>query len=1259
MARSSDLGNDGHERLDALAAEFVERLRSGERPEIEEYTARHPELSDSIRYLFPTLLVMEQPATPHGTSHSETRVRERLGEFHVLREIGRGGMGVVYEAEQQSLARRVAIKVLGAGLLSSDVQVERFRREAKSAARLHHTNIVPVFGFGESHGFHYYAMQYIRGHSLRELLSAIEASDGSESHSERDTPVVSGSAHETHLVRAATGDGGASMTYYRAVAGIGRQVAHALHYAHGQGVLHRDIKPANILLDEAATAWISDFGLAKAVDSEELTATGHVPGTLGYVAPERFEGAEDQRSDVYSLGVTLYELIARRPAFSRVDGAVLVRDVVTKELTPLRRLDRRLPDDLATIVQKAISRSPRDRYSSAKELADDLDRFLRREPIAARRTPWLTRLARRCQRNPIVTALTAAIFVLGIVLVIGSLSSAHRLRKERDATRENLWAAKLAEGRARRLEGSAEQRVLALAALEIAAEGAPTVETRTEVLGALALTGLREELSHTLADGIPIVSADGRRMVAHDPTDTATFVRDTESPEAVIATLRTDEQWPGAALSSTGRYFASGTDPQGYLKVWDVDQEALIGELTNVSARSNVEFAPQDDVLAVSVATGGILLYSLPQLEKLRRLPFEPAIRRLRFDPSGTRLAVVARGSYGFSVRVIDVADGTERQRLDHGDDVYEVSWHPRGRLLAAASRDFNVHLWDVVNRERVHELEGHGGEVVRVNFSPTGDYLLSSAWDGRTILWDSYSGRSLASVRGASAQFFPDGRRFATSRFGRFRVHRIVGGEYRILHVPVAARQQKYPRTVVVSNDGRWVGCDTSWGYRVWSAPDSALFLDLKVGPPGGGIEFAPAGDAVYVSVVDRGILRVPIRDDAAVKDSVVFGPAERIGIPSDRFALGADGTILAVAAGSEERVRVYRLTPEPVEVGSYPHVRVSRTQISTSGRWVGSTNWQGEDMVFWDVEAEEEVTRLKFRSAPFRFSPDERWVLVCDGHGFRLISTTTWESEHYWAGSGSRSAAFFPNGRFAAVALAPDQVNIVRVPSGELIAALEAPEFETLAWLSLGVDGGTVYAASPEKRAVRVWNLTAMRHELRRMGLDWEMESVGRPASPNAPAALRFVPSAEDLEATRANHFLAASRVEKQRGALNLLVETGSSPEHLAARAAHHEQYAAPEAAIADLESALDAESESFEWREQRARLLEGLGRANSALEDLDVLVVRARSELGGDAEAYWRTKLAELLRRRQQVLDTLGMRERAEQDRAAIESLRESAR
>lgn len=376
--------------LDRLSQEFLRRHRAGEAVTAEAFAAEYPEHAAMLRDLLPTLLALETAKRERQTSTGgEGRPvlpqLDRLGDFRIVRELGRGGMGVVFEAVQEALDRRVALKVMPQASLLSERQLSRFRREAHIAAQLHHSNIVPVFGSGESDGFHWYAMQFIGGQSLDRWREG-----------EAKAPPVGSGAWRNRA---------------RFIARLGADAAQALHHAHSHGMLHRDIKPANLLLDQEGRVWVTDFGLAKALEEEGLTHSGDLLGTLQYMAPEQFSGNYDVRSEVYALGITLYELLALRPAYSAKTRSELLERIRTQAPTDLRRLCPDLPEDLAMVIECAIAREPADRYRDAAALAKDLQAFLEDRPIAARRQSAIGLLLRWCRRNRLVASLAAATFV--------------------------------------------------------------------------------------------------------------------------------------------------------------------------------------------------------------------------------------------------------------------------------------------------------------------------------------------------------------------------------------------------------------------------------------------------------------------------------------------------------------------------------------------------------------------------------------------------------------------------------------------------------------------------------------------------------------------------------------------------------------------------------------------------------------------------------------------------------------------------------
>jgi tetratricopeptide (TPR) repeat protein len=549
-SHAGDEARPPEDLLGELAEAFLERHRRGEHPAVEEYAAAHSELACEIRRLFPALLMMEDLRPESGDPGGDLATAagaapQRLGDYRILREVGRGGMGVVYEAEQESLGRRVALKVLGAQGLRSPRQLLRFHREARAAARLHHTNIVPVFGVGEAEGLHYYVMQLIPGLGLDAVLEEIKRLRGHGPEEVAPAPPAGARAplaadvvrslmtgqfttapvHDTSADRPAPSASadrpapsaaapalalgprssvvlpgqsrGSSATdpagrFARSVALIGVQVAEALDYAHRQGVLHRDIKPSNLLLDGQGTVWVADFGLAKAADSDDLTHTGDIVGTVRYMAPERFEGRCDARSDVYALGLTLYELLARRPAFEKSDRAELIHLVTHTEPPRLRRLEPSVPLDLETVVHKAIDRETERRYPTAAALADDLRRFLDDRAIRARRLSLAHHAWRWCRRNPAAAGLVASVLALvGLAFGGGLWVQRQQLQRriEAELRRERAtWAIEVALGRQEdlRRRGLWEDAKVVLARAETRLDDAGSDELRRRLARAQA-----------------------------------------------------------------------------------------------------------------------------------------------------------------------------------------------------------------------------------------------------------------------------------------------------------------------------------------------------------------------------------------------------------------------------------------------------------------------------------------------------------------------------------------------------------------------------------------------------------------------------------------------------------------------------------------------------------------------------------------------------------------------------------------------------
>ncbi len=484
--------------IEMLAEDFSRRLQAGDHPTIDEYLVNYPSYAEGIRSLFPIIAILEE-AKPQDDSHPTVIVDEPalpaqtvFGDFVIQREVGRGGMGIVYEAMQSSLNRRVALKVLPANYLPSPKHVLRFKREALSSAKLHHTNIAPVFGVGDKDGSHYYAMQLIDGYSLDSIIGCLkrlteeegddaaaldeyldsrpDATLSSTGIAQRlvSSKVTTEQPHlegrnptDQHSLKGSSANdqgemsGGDSSTrfwrffiqptgvrtesyYWRNIAGMGIQVGGALQHAHDMAIYHRDIKPSNLMIDFTGKVWVTDFGLARVLGDTNLTESHDTVGTLRYMAPEQFRGEFDVRTEIYNLGVTLYEIATLQPAVTEPEAPRLIQQAMTEPPIRPRAINREIPRDLETIILKSIAADPADRYQSALEFTEDLRRFAAGDVIHAGRKRPLAVLWRWCQRNSTIARLASAVLILLLsVAVVATVGYVSRSKTVADAEKQH------------------------------------------------------------------------------------------------------------------------------------------------------------------------------------------------------------------------------------------------------------------------------------------------------------------------------------------------------------------------------------------------------------------------------------------------------------------------------------------------------------------------------------------------------------------------------------------------------------------------------------------------------------------------------------------------------------------------------------------------------------------------------------------------------------------------------------------------------
>ena len=760
---------------------------------------------------------------PDAPTNVPTSAPDRVGSYRILREIGRGGMGVVYEAEHDAMQRRVALKVLSASANPNPSQLTRFYREARAAGQLHHSNIVPVFEVGHADGLHYYTMQFIHGSSLDLVINQIRAIRGqrasditdklsrtvagrmlsldptrsdvrSDSTDESPERIARDMDRGTETGRQAAqidtespdpgpdsgsvfGDsswspGGQSSVFYRRVATIGLQVADALDYAHQNGILHRDIKPANLLLDTTGVVWILDFGLAKSGD-DGLTLTGDVIGTVRYMAPERFNGQADARSDLYSLGLTLYELCTLRYAFDANDRAALLKQVATQDPPAPRSIDPRIPRDLETIILKSLDRNPNRRYDTAEEMAEDLRLFLMDHPIEARRASPLERAIRVCRRNPVTSSLAAALLVLLAVAAIGSSRFAFATSQKEKATRMRRYELNYQNARARRKSGERGRRFETLASVAEAVDLLPTLgfspervaeeeaKLRTEATAAFALFDIKPERiwEYTWQRGNNAAfSPDYQYYVQQCEGGQNVIIRDVDGdlPERTVwcedvIPDRNDITYV-ARFSPDGKYLH--TSHGGTTEcIWDLTTSAADLRAPLLSARTHsfgtVEFSAFGELLAVDLVDS-VQVYALPDTEPITTIPLTYRPKTLQFSADRMLLAIAPVSARKIEFWDISSPNPVLARTLEvpaHSQAVRKFVWSSDRNLLVAGLTDGKILVWQNGLDSVPDEFDVHKHTVVNLMLHPTEPKLFTQAWDDTVRVFDSGNPRDRAAI--------------------------------------------------------------------------------------------------------------------------------------------------------------------------------------------------------------------------------------------------------------------------------------------------------------------------------------------------------------------------------------------------------------------------------------------------------------------------------------------------------------------------------
>jgi WD40 repeat protein len=937
--------------------------------------------------------------------------------------------------------------------------------------------------------------------------------------------------------------------YYRSVARVALQVAEALAYAHRQGILHRDIKPSNLLLDLQGTVWITDFGLAKAEGSDELTHTGDLVGTLRFMAPERFEGHSLPQSDLYALGLTLYELLTLRPAFADSNKARLIEKVLHETLPPPRKLDASVPRDLETMVLKCLARDPAERYATAAALAEDLQRFLADRPIRARRTPWHERAWRWCRRNPgwaamfaVSLTLLTAMAIGGAVLSLHLSAALARSRRAEHERKKQVFEALVSEAKAQRLSGRAGQRFAALESIRKAAAMARELdmpESTFEELRDLAIAALVRPDIRLVKEwqGWP----EGSHGVAFDAR-LEHYARGDKRGNITVRRLADDVEIArrvgvGSAVAShgfdeDGRGLVLVDSARKTTKRWrfDATSSAALEKLPAAFFAEDVWPAVTADrklLVTLNHKSGLVRVHDMASGRHLRDIPFgkwgkgagaAPESPTWAMHPWRHELAIALGGHTDPDravVRILDLDRGTVQAELVAGPRVLTtmdggIAWHPDGRTLAVAYTH-RVLQWDVPTRTCFHTITEHKGGGLAVSVSRSGQLMSTYAhWTGGIKVWHPHTRKLLLSVPSVdihpSGQT-PDGRMF-TYRHPGTRLQLWATEPSPVLRLLVRGPSRgplgEYRRSSV-HPAGRLLAVGSTHGVSLF---DLASGLDVGHLDLGYNYtaQFDPAtGDLLTLGTA--GLLRWPVRTEAGSRPRLRIGPPRRLlaGPAYDNeFRISRDGRTIVVARYSRVVVLHADRPDRPVVLQPTVDVR-QQISISPDGRWIATGSHGGGDVLVWEARTGRLVKRKRFVNAfcLAQFTPDGKKLLVGTRELCRFWTVGDWKEQEPTISKSTFDQSmptFSPDGRLLVWESGEGALRLWDTTAGRDLARLESPDQGRCGYTTLSPDGRLLITRNLDYQIIHVWDLHELRRQLRDMDLDWDAPFSAAPAQPGA---------------------------------------------------------------------------------------------------------------------------------------------------------------